>query len=85
MHVIFVAFLMETTAILNIDMRMFSVSLTGIIGCITTPGPLSNCSPLASQVKLLATPVQVNSATPLIEALTARGGIIISVQKLKAA
>ena len=71
----FAALSIEIIVILNIEMRMFSFTAKVVI---TTLSPSSICCPLALQVMLLATAVQVNSATPLTEILTARGGIVIS-------
>ena len=79
-HVMFVELLTETTAILNVDIRMLRFSFTGISGVMVTPSPLSICCPLVYQVKPLATAVQLNSTTLLIEVLTARGGMVISVK-----
>ena len=76
-QVMFAALSIEIIVILNIEMRMFSFTAKVVI---TTLSPSSICCPLALQVMLLATAVQVNSATPdpLTEILTARGGIVIS-------
>ena len=75
----FVALSVEVTVILNVNMRMFFCKFTNFIGDITTPSPSLICRPLDSQYKLLATAVQLNSATLLIEILTALGGTVISV------
>ena len=72
--------LTEITVILNVDMRILSDSFTGTSGVMVIPSPLSICCPLAFQVKLFAMPVQLNSATLLIEILTDCGGIVMSVK-----
>ena len=65
----------------SVDIRIFDTSFTITVTISTPSSPLSICCPLALQVKLLATAVQVNSATPLTETLTARGGMVISAIK----
>ena len=68
-HVMLVALSVEDTGTLKVDLRILStiVAISSII-----------IIPLACQIMLLATAVQLNSATPLIETLSARGGIVIS-------
>ena len=77
----FAALSVGDTASLSVVMRIFSVPFTITVTILTPSSPLSICCPLASQAKLLATPVQVNSATPLSETLTACGGMVISAVK----
>ena len=76
-HVMLVASSIEDTISLSVVMRMFCASFTAT-GIIKTPRPLSNCCPLACQVKLLATAVQVNSTTVPIGTMTSCGGMVIS-------
>ena len=80
-HVILVALSVDVTVILSVEIRMFCVSFTSTVNMINPLSLWSSiCCPLASQAKLFATPVQLNSATTLpIETLTALGGIVISV------
>ena len=75
-QVMFTALSVKDTVSLSVDMRIFSVPFTVTVD-VMTPIPSSTCCSLTSQVKLLPTAVQVNSATPLIETLTDRGGIVI--------
>ena len=79
MQIIFAALAVEITVTLSVDMRIFSVPFTDVV-VISTLSPSSICGPLGYhvQVKLLATAVQLNSATPLTETLTACGGMVIS-------
>ena len=75
-----VALSVEDIATLSVDLRMFCAPSTATV-FILTPSLLLNGCLLASQTKLLATAVQLNSATSLrIETLIARGGIVISVK-----
>ena len=76
-QVMFTVLSVKDTVSLSVDMRIFSVPFTVMVDVMTTI-PSSICCSLASQVKLLPTAVQVNSATPLIETLTDRGGTVIS-------
>ena len=73
-----VALSVEDTVSLSVVMRILNVPFTSTVSTMTPSSPLSNCCPLALQKMLLATAVQVNSATPLMETLTARGGMVIS-------
>ena len=73
----FVALSVEDTRIFSVDLRRFRVSSIVTVLILTPSLWLSACS-LAFQAKLLATAVQVNSATSLMETLTARGGMVIS-------
>ena len=75
-QVMFTALSVKDTVSLSVDMRIFSVPFTVMVD-VMTPIPSSICCSLTCQVKLLPTAVQVNSATPLMETLTARGGMVI--------
>ena len=82
MHVIFVALSVEDTAILSVDLRILIASFTAIV-FMKIPSLVSSCTSLASQTKLIATAVQVNSATSLIEEFTGCGEIVISCNNYK--
>ena len=75
-----VALSVEDTVNLSVDMRIFTTPFCNnfVFILIPVPFPYSNCCPFEFQVKVLPMPVQVNLATALIDALTARGGIVIS-------
>ena len=73
-HVMFAALSVE---VLKVDLRIPSVPSTNTVVKVV-PISSSISIPLARQNKLVPTAVQVNSATSLIETLTARGGIVIS-------
>ena len=80
MQVIFTAlYKVEDTTILKVDMRrscaLFS---TMVVSAISFPSSIPTL--FTSQIKAVAIAVQVNSAAPLIETLTARGGMVISAQ-----
>ena len=77
MHEMFVALSVEDTRNFSVDLRRFRASLIATVPILTPSLWLSSCS-LASQLKLVLMPVQVNSATALTETLTARGGMVIS-------
>ena len=72
----FVALSVEDTFILNVDVCTSFITTDVIMMSCS----LSLCFPLATQAKLLATAVQVNSATALMETLTARGGMVIPAE-----
>ena len=76
-HVIFVALSVEDTAILNVDVRIFSALFTAAVS-MTTPSLLSSCTSLAFQTKPFANAVQLNPASPFTEVLIGCGGIVIS-------
>ena len=81
-HVMLVALSVEVTFILKVDMVMPFDASTEIACDMLVPIPLLSftSTPLASQTNPLATPVQLSSATPLIETLTDCGGMMIPVQ-----
>ena len=79
-HTIFAALSAEDAIILNVDFQMSSVSFSNI-GCVNIPVAVVTSIPLTFQEKLSATAVQLNSATALMETLTARGGMVISIKR----
>ena len=79
-QVILVVSLVEVTVSLSVDMRMFCAPFTNAFVILTT-FPSSICCPLVCQIKVLATAVQLNSATSLTETLTARGGMVIPAMR----
>ena len=79
-QVILVVSSIEVTVSLSVDMRIFCVLFTNAFVILTT-SPSSICCPLVCQVKVLATAVQLNSATSLTETLTARGGMVIPAMR----
>ena len=79
-----VALSVEDTVSLRVDVRIFTTPFCNnfVFIVIPVPFPYSNCCPFEFQVMVLPTAVQVNSATALMEALTARGGMVISAIQL---
>ena len=68
----------EDTVTLSVDIRM----LCAVICCdIVIPFPKKSPSPFLLQLKTVAMPVQLNSATELSEVLTDRGGIVTTERK----
>ena len=72
----FVALSVEVTFILKVDMVDAPTEITCDMS-VSTPSSFTS-TPLASQTKPLATPVQLNSATPLSEMLTDCGELVTS-------
>ena len=73
--------LLEDTVSFSVDMRILNVPFTSTFTTMTPSSPLSIFCRLDLQIMVLATAVQLNSATPLMETLTARGGMVISAKK----
>ena len=78
-HEMLAALPVDVTVRLSIDRRI--VEFGKKVRVMFTSFPSSISSPFAFHTHTSATAVQVNSATPLTETLTACGGMVISAMK----